>query len=207
MFVIGITGGIGSGKSLAAKVCREYGLPVIDADEISRNLTDAQGKAIPEIREVFGKKMIASDGSLNRKEMSNLVFKDKKSLDTLSSLIHKYVIEEMKKQVSEYTEQKIKAIALDVPIPVKNGFLDISDQVWVIWAEENIRIERLRQRGMDPAEAKRRILCQMTQDEYKKISDIFITNNGTMEDFKDKVKKILDRELGNRGIKFKDTKR
>ena len=93
MFVIGITGGIGSGKSLAAKVCSEYGLPVIDADEISRNLTNSDGKAIPEIREIFGKKMIASDGSLNRKEMSNLVFKDKKSLDTLSALIHKYVID------------------------------------------------------------------------------------------------------------------
>ena len=113
----------------------------------------------------------------------------------------------MKKKVSEYEEQKVKAIALDVPIPVKNGFLDISDQVWVIWAEENVRIERLRQRGMDPAEAKRRILCQMTEEEYKEISDIVITNNGTVEEFEDKVKTILDRELGNRGIKFKNTKR
>jgi len=206
MFVIGITGGIGSGKSLAAEVCREYGLPVIDADQISKQLTGPDGKAIPEISEVFGKKMIAADGSLNRKQMSDLVFKNKKSLDILSSLIHKYVVEEMKKQVFELSEQKIKAIALDVPIPVKNGFLDISDQIWVISAREDIRIERLKNRGMEPSEAKRRILCQMSEEEYEKIADIVITNNEGIPDFKSKVTEILDKELGNRGIKFKNTK-
>jgi len=206
MFVIGITGGIGSGKSLAAKACREYGLPVIDADQISKELTGPEGKAIPEISEMFGKKMIASDGSLNRKEMSDLVFKSKKSLDVLGSIIHKYVVEEMKKQVLELSEQKIKAIALDVPIPVKNGFIDISDQIWVISANEDIRIERLKNRGMDPAEAKRRILCQMSEEEYEKIADIVITNNEDIQHFKNKITKILDKELGSRGIKFKNTK-
>jgi len=205
MFVIGITGGIGSGKSLAAQVCREFGMPVIDADAISRELTGSNGKAIPEIIETFGKKMISADGSLNRKEMSNLVFKNKKSLDVLSSLIHKYVVEEIKNQVIKFTEQKIKAIALDVPIPVKNGFVDISDQIWVIRADEDIRIERLKKRGMEPVEARRRILCQMSEEEYENIADIVITNNGSIQEFKDKITEILDKELGNRGIKFKNT--
>lgn len=203
MFVIGITGGIGSGKSLAAKVCRQYGLPVIDADEISKNLTASKGKAITEISEIFGKKMISGDGSLNRKEMSDLVFKDKKSLDRLSSLIHKYVVEEIDSNILQYNEQKIKAIALDVPIPVKRGFVDVCNQIWVIKADENIRIERLQKRGMDISEAKRRILCQMSDEEYEKLADIVITNNTTIEEFEEKIEEILERELGNRGIKFK----
>lgn len=202
MFVIGITGGIGCGKSLAANVCKDKGLPIIDADEISKQLTSVQGKAIPEIVEVFGDNILSKDGSLNRNAMSKIVFKNKKSLDVLSSIVHKYVIEEIKQEVEKYSKQKIKAIALDVPIPVKDGFLNLCDQIWVIWADEQLRIQRLHLRGMDEIEAKRRMSCQMTKDEYEKIADIVIYNNGSKEEFVTKVEEILDKELLARGIRL-----
>ncbi len=202
MFVIGITGGIGCGKSEVAAVCREYGLDVIDADEISRNVTTSHGAAMQEIEDVFGKKAISEDGSLNRKAMSDLVFKNKKMLDLLASIVHKYVIEEIGRQVEEYKNKKSKAIVLDVPIPVKNGFVDLCDQIWVVWADDELRISRLNHRGMTTKDASRRILSQMTKEQYQAIADRIILNNGTLESLRSTVKQILDDELHMRGIKY-----
>ncbi len=201
MFVIGITGGIGCGKSSVANICKEYGLTIIDADEISRKATTLNGSAIPEITEVFGKKMITDEGSLNRKVMSDLVFKNKKSLDVLSSIVHKYVVEEIKVQVEALKGKKCKAAALDVPIPVKNGFIDLCDQIWVVWADDDIRISRLNSRGMSTSDAKRRILCQMTKDEYEALADKLILNNGSLDELQILVVQLLDEELHMRGIK------
>ena len=202
MFIIGITGGIGCGKSEVAKICREYGLHVIDADEISRKVTSCNGAAIPEIEEVFGKKIIADDGSLNRKTMSDLVFKNKKTLDSLSAIVHKYVIEEIRNQVERFKESKCKAIALDVPIPVKNGFQDLCDQIWVVWADDALRIQRLKQRGMSTKDATRRILSQMTKEQYEAIADKVILNNDSLESLHRDVVELLDGELHMRGIKI-----
>lgn len=202
MFVIGITGGIGCGKSSAANVCRKYGLEVIDADEISRDVTKAEGPAMPEIEQVFGKKVINADGSLNRKGVADLVFKNKKSLDVLSSIIHKYVIEEICSRIEKLKDKKCKAVVLDVPIPVKHGFLDVCDQVLVIWADDEIRIKRLNLRGMSTEDARRRILCQMPKEEYEKIATRVILNNDTPEDLAREVTGYLDEELHMRGIKM-----
>lgn len=202
MFIIGITGGIGCGKSEVAKVCRDYGLQVIDADEISRKVTTCHGAAIPEIEEMFGKRIITEDGSLNRKGMSDIVFKNKKSLDALSAIVHKYVIEDIRNQVEKFKENKYKAIALDVPIPVKNGFLDLCDQIWVVWADDDLRIQRLNQRGMSTKDATRRILSQMTKEQYEAIADKVILNNGNLESLHREVIELLDGELHMRGIKI-----
>jgi len=202
MFVIGVTGGIGCGKSEVANICRDYGLNIIDADEISRNVTTSHGAAIAEIEQVFGKKMITEDGSLNRKAMSDLVFKNKRSLDQLSSIIHKYVVEEMRNQVEVLKQKKCKSVVLDVPIPVKNGFLDICDQVWVVWADDELRISRLNQRGMTTVDAKRRIQSQMTKEDYEAIADKTILNNDSLETLQNTVKLLLDEELHMRGIKI-----
>lgn len=203
MFIIGITGGIGCGKSSVAKACKEYGLEVIDADQISREVTQENGAAITEIAQVFGSKIINEEGSLNRDAMSKLVFKNKKSLDILSAIVHKYVIEEMRKKIEVLNQKKIKAAVLDVPIPVKNGFIDVCDQIWVVWADDDIRIKRLNDRGMTTEDAKRRILCQMTKEEYENLADHVIYNNDSIEKLNETVKELLDDQLHMRGIKIK----
>ncbi len=202
MFVIGLTGGIGCGKSTAADICRDYGLPVIDADMISREVTSKEGAAIEEIKAVFGKRTISEDGSLDRTTMAEIVFKDKKALDKLSRIVHKHVIEQIKIKAEEFRQEKARALVLDVPIPVKDGFLDICDQVWLIWADDDIRLSRLKDRGMDESEARRRISFQMTREEYEKISHFIIENNGTTEELSEAVRAKLDEQLHMRGIKY-----
>lgn len=203
MFVIGITGGIGSGKTTVAKICAQTGLPVLDADQISRNVTAASGSALPLITEQFGEDMLADDGSLDRKKMAALVFENRRSLDRLSQIIHQQVLAEMNTSIERLEQNKVKAVFLDVPIPVKEGFLDKCDQVWVVWADEDNRINRLIGRGMSAAEARRRIKMQMTDDEYKALATHLIENNDNLDALFDQVNTLVSEELGQRGIRYR----
>ena len=203
MFVIGITGGIGSGKSTVAQICAQTGYPVLDADHISRQVTAVGGSALPAIVERFGPGMLAEDGSLDRQKMAKLVFKDRRSLDRLSQIIHQQVLSEMGEGIEKCRQSGVKAIFLDVPIPVKQGFLDKCDQIWVVWSDEAVRIRRLAERGMSEDEARRRIAMQMNDGEYKSLGTHLIENNSDYNDLVRQVSELLSQELGQRGIRFK----
>ena len=204
MFIIGITGGIGCGKSTVAALCKEAGLKVLDADAISREITRSGGVALPEIVDIFGMSVLNEKGDLDRSKMAKTVFKDKKKLDILSSIIHRHVVEQMRYKVEQLSEKKEKAVILDVPIPVKHGFLDLCDQVWVVWAEESVRLKRLRKRGMSEDEAKRRMQMQMTKEEYLKLADREIDNSSSVEDLRQQVTVMFQQELSTRGIRYQE---
>lgn len=203
MFIIGVTGGIGCGKSTVAGIASDAGLPVLDADAISREVTEAGGIALPEIREAFGPRSISSDGAMNRKWIASMAFRDKPALDRLSAIIHRHVLEQMGLRVESFREQGTKALVLDVPIPVEHGFVDICDQVWVVWADDAVRMPRLVARGMTEEDARRRIAMQMTREEYERIADHVILNNSSFEDLEASVHALFDKELTSRGIRLK----
>lgn len=203
MFIIGITGGIGCGKSSVAQVCRDAGIPVIDADQLSREATAPGGAAMPAIIESFGPGAADEKGGLDRQHMAKKVFQNHRALDRLSSIVHQHVIEQMNQQVKKLEEKKTRAVVLDVPIPVKHGFVDICDQIWVVWADDDVRLTRLAARGMDDDESKRRIAIQMTRDEYMSLADHVIENNGNLDDLTVKVRNLLSDELGKRGIRIR----
>lgn len=205
MFVLGITGGIGCGKSTVAQICREAGLPVVDADELSHSVTEKDGAAIPELIEQFGPSIIDENGALNRKKMADRVFHDRKNLDQLSAIVHKHVLETMRQRVEALEEKNNRAVVLDVPIPVKHGFLDLCDQVWVVWTREDLRIERLAARGMTEEEARRRMAMQMSEEEYSARADHVIKNNKSIDDLRKNVMDLLKQELGERGIRIRDS--
>lgn len=202
MFIIGITGGIGCGKSAVAEICRAAGLPVIDADAISRAATAAGGAAIDELAACFGPSVIDSGGALDRQAMAALAFRNHRALDQLSAIVHRHVLAQMKEEIRILQDKKEKAVVLDVPIPVKHGFLDLCDQVWVVWADDNLRLERLRRRGMEEAEARRRMAMQMNREEYAAIADQLIMNNEGLDQLTLRVRELLAAELGQRGIRF-----
>ncbi|NLW89591.1 MAG: dephospho-CoA kinase [Clostridiaceae bacterium] len=202
MFVIGITGGIGSGKTSVADIFRSKGVRVLDADEISREVTGPGGAALPEICELFGKKSIDSDHSMNRKFIASLVFSNRKKLDLLSKTVHKYVLQKIAAELGLEREKGAKLIVLDVPIPVKKGFADICNQIWVISADESIRMDRLIARGMDADDARRRMDMQMTREEYEEMADIVIVNDNGKEDLLACVEKNIVEQLHERGIRI-----
>lgn len=200
MFVLGITGGIGTGKSVVASICRAAGIPVIDADAIAHELTDRASDTTARIGEVLGTDLIDENGALMRNKMADLAFTDKRALDTLSSIIHEDVIVAVDCRLEEMEKMKIKAVVLDAPIPIERGFIDNTDQIWAIRADDDIRLERLRRRGMSDSDALRRMRVQMSPDQYKELAHFEITNNGSFLELEDKVHKLLRQELGLRGI-------
>lgn len=202
MFVLGITGGIGSGKSTVSGILKDRGLKVLDADQLSREVTAVGGIALPEIEEVFGNRAIASDGSMNRKYVSSVVFSDNTKLDILSSIIHKYVLQYIAEDIEKERVRGTKCIVLDVPIPVKKGFCDKCNQIWVVTCDENVRIKRLIDRGLTKEDAQRRIAVQMTDEEYLSLGDFEINNSGTLDELYDRTEELIKSELFERGIRI-----
>jgi dephospho-CoA kinase len=201
MFVLGITGPIGSGKSTVSKYFKDREIVVLDADQISRDVTASEGAAIDEIEAEFGAKSILSDRSLNRKYMADVVFKDNRKLDQLSSIIHKHVFIVMDKVLEEQKKLKTKLVVLDVPIPVNKGFVDHCDQIWAVTCEDHIRLARLLDRGMTKEDALRRIMVQMSNDEYAALGDHVIDNSGSLDELTEKIEALIKSELNERGIR------
>ena len=202
MFVLGVTGGIGTGKSTVSGYFRDKGVEVLDADEISRKVTDVGGVALPEIAELFGPRAITANGALNRKYVASLVFTEKKKLDKLSAIVHHYVLTTIGEEIAKAAERKVKLIVLDVPIPVKHGFVDVCNQILVVSSNDEIRLERLVLRGMDRDDARKRMAMQMTREEYEELADRVLVNDGTIDELYDQIDKYVKEELNERGIRI-----
>lgn len=202
MFVLGVTGGIGCGKSSVCSILRDRGIRVLDADEISKDVTLTDGIAVPAIAEAFGTKAIDKNGAMNRKYISSIVFNDNSKLDLLSSIIHKYVIEYIESELLKEREKGTKCVVLDVPIPVKNGFVSNCNQIWVVTCDDNVRLERLIARNMTREEATRRMAVQMSNDEYISIGDYVIDNSSDLNHLYEQVNKLITEQLWERGIKI-----
>ncbi len=202
MFIIGVTGGIGSGKSTVASILRSAGIDVIDADQISHTVTEPGGSAIAEILALFGSGICDENGDINRKKLADIVFSNRQKLDQLSMIIHREVIYEISKRIDDFTKAGKKVLALDVPIPVEHGFIDRCNTIWAVYAPLDLRLERLQARGISGEEAKRRIDMQLTREEFQKLADHEIINDGDFENLHLQVHKLLVAELQARGISY-----
>lgn len=183
MKIIGITGGIGSGKSTVANILQNFGAKVIDADRISREVTEKGQPALKEIVDYFGEEVLNKDGDLDRKKLGEIVFKDNEKLKILNDITHKYIIERIRQHLDKFKAENVRVVVLDVPLPVKHGFLDIVDEVWVVVAKKETRVKRIIERnGFSYKEAISRINAQQSDEDYLKIADEVIQNDGTTED-------------------------
>ena len=156
-YVIGLTGGIACGKTNLSDALRKEGVPVIDADEISRSLTAPGGEALPMIREAFGEKVF--DGELlNRKALGALVFSDPKALKTLNDITHPLIFEKMKREMEKHPG----AVVLDVPLLFETGMDQWCDEIWCAYIPQKEQIKRLMERDhLSRADALKRIHAQM----------------------------------------------
>ena len=202
MFVLGITGGIGTGKTTVASIVKAAGIPVLDADQISHELTSNPGPTLDKVFAAFGEELKHEAGTLDRSKMADLVFHNKRALDQLESIIHEDVMNYIIAELEEARKNKVRVIALDVPIPVKHGFLDQADLVWGVTCSEEKRINRLIRRGLSREDAERRLAIQMTDAEYEAVGDFGISNDGRLEELYKKVREQLKFELESRGIKL-----
>ena len=199
MRVLGITGGTGSGKSTVAAILRKKGCQVIDADAIAKEL---QRKDMPVFREIeayFGNEVIdVATGELDRKKLAQIVFEDDAARLKLNSIVHGAVAEEIKRRLKILENRGTKYAVLDVPIPVENGFFDVSDVVWAVCANDDLRIERIMERSsMTAEEAEKRIASQLSNREYSELADVTIDNESDSEDLEKLVMYEFERTVGN----------
>ena len=188
MRIIGVTGGIGSGKSTVSKILASFGAQVIDADMLARQIVEKGQKALEEIVNYFGDTILDSEGNLDRKKLSGIVFKDKEKLEILNRITHSYVAEEIIKRIKSLDEKEIAVV--DAPIPIEHGFIDVVDEVWVVIADKEVRIKRVMDRsGLTYNEVEDRINSQLSDEFYRNISDIVIVNNGSIEELRKQVEK------------------
>lgn len=195
MRIIGVTGGIGSGKSTVSRILADLGAKVVDADQIARKVVAKGEKALDELVAYFGSEILDERGELDRKKLGNMVFGNAEKLEYLNRVTHKYIAERMLEEVNRYRQDKnTELVVLDVPIPVDHGFLDVVDTVWVVSSDRETRVKRIMDRsGLTREEAVSRINSQMKEEEYLKIADETINNNGNIELLEKTVVKLLFR--------------
>lgn len=174
-YVIGLTGGIACGKSNLSRALRENGVPVVDADEISRALTAPGGAALPRIREAFGDAVF--DGEiLSRRALSDAVFADAKAREKLNGILHPMIFTEMRRQMA----QTDGPVVLDVPLLFETGLENWCDEIWCAYVPQREQIRRLRKReGITVRKALQRIRSQMPTLTKRRKADHVIRTEGT----------------------------
>lgn len=188
MKIIGLTGGIACGKSTIAKMLREMGASVVDADAVSAQLTGPGGKALASIRKAFGDSVFFSEGTLNRQALGAIVFSDAEALEKLNTATHPLIREKMLEEIENCREMGASIVVLDVPLLFEAGFDDLADFTVCASAPENVQLERLKERdGLTREQALARIRSQWPLPEKERRCDAVIQTEVPMTELRAKV--------------------
>ena len=194
MRVIGITGGIGSGKSTVSGILHEMGYEVADADDIAREITK-DSDVLQEIGETFGPDLVAG-GNLDRKRMADVVFSDIHKRELLEQIITRRVVEKVAQLIDEHrsglTDYKDGILFIDAPTLFETGADRLVDEVWLVTCDASTRISSAAKRDeILASKIEDRIASQMPEDEKAEKSDVIIDNNGSLEELRKKVESLL----------------
>lgn len=180
MLRVGLTGGIGSGKSEVARRLAARGAVVIDADSIARQVVEPGTPGLAAVLEEFGTDLLTADGSLDREALGRTVFADAAARRRLNAIVHPLIGDETKRRYAEVPPGAV--VVHDVPLLVENRLAPAYDVVVVVDASPQVRLDRLtRLRGMDPADARQRMASQAADDERRAVADVVIDNGGPLE--------------------------
>ena len=194
MRVIGLTGGIGSGKSTASRFLAELGAAVIDADKVGHELLKPNTKIWQQLAAAFGKQILTSNGEINRKKLGRLVFGNPRRLDLLSQLMHPEIKKAVKVQLLEYQRQGASVAILEAPLLVEAGWTELVDEVWVTTASETTVLNRLKQQlGLSRKESLARIRSQLPLEERLKHADVVLNTELNLDELRGKIKELWQR--------------
>ncbi|KAB8185423.1 dephospho-CoA kinase [Microbispora catharanthi] len=189
MLRVGLTGGIGSGKSEVSRRLAARGAVVVDADKIAREVVEPGTPGLAEIVEAFGENVIRPDGTLDRERLGAIVFADAEKLKVLNGIVHPKVGERSEQLQREAPDDAV--VVYDVPLLAENNLAPLYDVVIVVDTPDEVRLERLlRFRGMPEADARARIAAQASREDRLRIADIVIRNEGSLDDLDAQVDKV-----------------
>ena len=188
--VIGLTGGIATGKTTVSNYLKELGYSIIDADVIARQVVEPGTKGLRMITDTFGEKVLTSDGLLDRQHLAQLVFTSSEQLQQLNRILQPIIRERIQEPIST---SKDPVVVIDVPLLYEQHYEDLCDVVMVVSAQPQQQLERLMNRNhLTMDEAKNRVTSQMPLSSKERLADVVIDNNGSVEETRQQVKRWLN---------------
>ena len=182
MRLIGLTGGIATGKSTVARMLAARGATVIDADELAREVVRPGEPALDAIVERFGKAVLQADGTLDRPRLGAIVFADDEARHDLDRITHPRIAELMRERIAAALDGEAPLVLVDIPLLFENARETLFDGVLLVYAPETVQVERMRERnGLDEAEARQRLAAQLPIDEKRARATWVIDNRGDVD--------------------------
>lgn len=192
MQVIGLTGGIASGKSTASRLIRDGGVPVVDADQIVHQIERVGEKGWRALFRLAGYPVLRADGTLDRVRMGRWLFSDAGLRERVNRSLHPLVRQDLWRAVKELEDAGHEVAVVDVPLLIENGLMTLVDEVWVVWAAPEQQLERLIHRnGLSREAAVRRLESQWSLRDKLRYATRVLDNTGSLDDLERQVKEAL----------------
>jgi dephospho-CoA kinase len=192
MLTIGLTGGIGSGKSTVTRILAELGAPIIDADQVGHTIYMPGGPAYDDMIAAFGAGILAIDRSIDRKKLGPIVFADPAALKRLNSIVHPKMFVRMRELIDAMrAEGELRPIVIEAAILIEANWLPLFNEIWLVVASRDRVIDRVeRDRGLAREQTEARIKAQLSDDERRKHAALVISNDGTVEELRTTVAEV-----------------
>ncbi|MFV0534254.1 MAG: dephospho-CoA kinase [Cumulibacter sp.] len=194
MLTLGLTGGIGSGKSAASTVLNELGATIVDADKIAREVVEPGTEGLRRVAEAFGDEVLDGDGQLNRPALAQIVFNDERARQTLNGIVHPLVRGRSEQIVAAAGHEAI--VVHDIPLLADGTMAPSFHLVLIVATPQEVRLERLStHRGMDRADALARIKAQATDEQRLAIADVVLDNAGSPQELREQIEQVYAQRL------------
>ena len=191
MKIIGLTGGIGSGKSTVSQFLAELGAVILDADKVGHEALRSRSEVWRQVVNAFGKQIATSKGDIDRKKLGKIVFNNSEARAKLNRIMHPAMYDMVKARLEKYRGQGVGVLVLEAPLLLEAGWTSLVDEVWVAVAPEAIVLKRLTERtGLSEPESMARIHSQLTSEERIKHADVIIDTDCDLDELKAKVKEL-----------------
>ena len=191
MKVIGLTGGIGSGKSTVSQFLAELGAVIVDADRVGHEAFKPDTDVWREVVAAFGRQILTPNGDVDREKLGETVFANPESLLRLNQITHPRIYEMVKARLEEYQRQGVSVVVLEAPLLIEAGWSSLVDEVWVTIAPESTVLRRLKERpGLSEQQSLARIHAQLPSEERIKHADVVIDNDCSLNELKAKVREL-----------------
>ena len=191
MTVIGLTGGIASGKSTVSQMLSELGATVIDADKVGHEAFRPHSDAWRKVVSAFGSGIVGQNDEIDRGKLADIVFNDPKALDQLNRIMHPLMYRVVEQRIEALRRQRVEVVVLEAALLIEANWTDLVDQVWVTVAPESDVIDRLRsQKGFTEEQARARINSQMSIAERSKCADVVIENDSDLDTLRGRVERL-----------------
>lgn len=192
MKIVGLTGGISSGKSTVSSYLKQLKIPVIDADEVARKVVEPNSQGAREIRKTFGSDVFEEDGSLNRQKLGSLIFSNAENRQKLDDLLQPLIKIMILDEIEEYRQKGENMIVLDLPLLFEKQYEELCEDIIVVYISKELQLERLMRRNQyTKQEALSRIDSQLSIEEKRKRATVLLDNQGTIQQLYHQVEQWL----------------